>query len=463
MQDTFLVSQMDGELFVPLVVIAGFNRIRQLTQEDNSLLLDVIEESDECELDSTKQRVRPAFVVMRTVILVEGAPRGVELTEVRAHVATGPCGDPTAAGVEVDGSFAFAFADEETASSAVEFVNTAKFRKTVALTARTKLDTSFKTQGAQMMGAYPQAMGMDPALAAAAASNPYLAYYMSYGAYMNPYAMGNAAAAGGDTTGFGFPGMVPGADFGGNYGGGNRRGGLPYGQGPPRRGGRGNGGRGGNPYSAPGGVAPAPAQRGSPATARPAAGRGADASKAAPAASKTAASRTTAPAPKAGRDGSRQTKPDVNFTPNDFPALPAAAGAKSSSGYTQQFKKYERGSLLDILRGLKGNPPKEKLDASSEAVADILAPEPQDPLILTPFPKATARPKTAADVAKATAPTPSPPAVEEPSAPTPTPAAEAKAPQVASSAPSTSAPAPRAAEKSGAPTWASIAQKKDES
>jgi hypothetical protein len=401
--------------------------------------------------------VRPSFVVMRTVILVEGAPKGTE-AEVRKFIASGPCGEPTASGVEPDGSFAFAFGTEDVANQAIEFVNDNKFRKTVVLAGRTKLDTSFKAQpGGTGMGFGGPMPAIDPAFAAAAAANPYLAYYMGYGAYMNPYAMG---APVGDFPNAFPPGAVP-AQPAGDRGmqgtdafRGGRGGQFPQqGVAGARRGGRGNG-RENAVYTNP------HAQRGGPA------GRAGRAEGKGPLPKNSARGGAAPKAAGRGNDA-RNTKPEVNFTPTDFPALPATGGGKGS-GYAKQFSKYEKESIVSILKGLEAQEPK-KLVSDVEAVEDIITGS-QAAQLLTPFPKSAPRQKTAADVAKAT--------VQAPPAGGPTPAEEAAAPAAARAAPaperpaasgadggSTAAPASRPSEKaaSSGPTWASIAQKKDES
>jgi len=56
--DTYLMSQMDSEQFVPIVIIANFNQIKKLTN-DIKLVTQVLRESPNVQVDSEGMKVRP--------------------------------------------------------------------------------------------------------------------------------------------------------------------------------------------------------------------------------------------------------------------------------------------------------------------------------------------------------------------------------------------------------------------
>jgi len=56
--DTYLMSQMDGEQFVPIVIIANFNQIKKLTS-DIKLVTQVLRESSNVQVDAEGVKVRP--------------------------------------------------------------------------------------------------------------------------------------------------------------------------------------------------------------------------------------------------------------------------------------------------------------------------------------------------------------------------------------------------------------------
>lgn len=71
--DSFLVSQMNAELFVPVAVVAQFAKIQALTT-DEALLLDVMKSSPHLIVDDTQRRVRPNFQIQRNTLILRDIP-----------------------------------------------------------------------------------------------------------------------------------------------------------------------------------------------------------------------------------------------------------------------------------------------------------------------------------------------------------------------------------------------------
>lgn len=71
--DSFLVSQMNAELFVPVSIVAQFAKIQALTT-DEALLLDVMKSSPHLIVDQVQRRVRPNFQVQRNTLILRDIP-----------------------------------------------------------------------------------------------------------------------------------------------------------------------------------------------------------------------------------------------------------------------------------------------------------------------------------------------------------------------------------------------------
>ncbi|XP_076351723.1 uncharacterized protein LOC143247458 isoform X7 [Tachypleus tridentatus] len=70
--DTYLLSQMDSDQFVPISTVANFNQIRRLTNDLN-LITDVLRESPNVQVDQAGERVRPNY--KRCVLILREIPR----------------------------------------------------------------------------------------------------------------------------------------------------------------------------------------------------------------------------------------------------------------------------------------------------------------------------------------------------------------------------------------------------
>ena len=68
--DHFLVSQMDGNKYVPLTVIENFGKVKSLTT-DTKLIIDVLSTSKVVELDETKTKIKSKILdQQRTTIIL---------------------------------------------------------------------------------------------------------------------------------------------------------------------------------------------------------------------------------------------------------------------------------------------------------------------------------------------------------------------------------------------------------
>ncbi|CAH1788574.1 unnamed protein product, partial [Owenia fusiformis] len=79
--DSYLVSQMDGDQYVPIATIAGFNQVRKLT-DDIELVRDVLRSSAHVQVDEKGEKVRPLH--KRCIVILREVPESTPVEEVKA-------------------------------------------------------------------------------------------------------------------------------------------------------------------------------------------------------------------------------------------------------------------------------------------------------------------------------------------------------------------------------------------
>ena len=78
--DTYLMSQMDSDQFVPIAIIANFNQIKKLTS-DIKLVTQVLRESPNVQVDVEGVKVRPNHT--RCTVILREIPDATPQEEVR--------------------------------------------------------------------------------------------------------------------------------------------------------------------------------------------------------------------------------------------------------------------------------------------------------------------------------------------------------------------------------------------
>ncbi|XP_062518791.1 la-related protein 4-like isoform X2 [Corticium candelabrum] len=79
--DSYLLSQMDKDQFVPIRVVANFNQVKRLT-EDFGLIVEVLKDSDNVQVDSSGEKVRPNS--QRSTLILREIPQATPLEDVQA-------------------------------------------------------------------------------------------------------------------------------------------------------------------------------------------------------------------------------------------------------------------------------------------------------------------------------------------------------------------------------------------
>ena len=78
--DSYLMSQMDADQFVPIAIIANFNQIKKLTS-DIKLVTQVLRESPNVQVDNEGMKVRPNHT--RCTVILREIPDGTPQEEIR--------------------------------------------------------------------------------------------------------------------------------------------------------------------------------------------------------------------------------------------------------------------------------------------------------------------------------------------------------------------------------------------
>lgn len=78
--DTYLLTQMDNDQYVPIWTVANFNQVKKLTK-DIKLITDVLRESPNVQVDEEGIKVRPNH--KRCIVILREIPDSTPLEEVK--------------------------------------------------------------------------------------------------------------------------------------------------------------------------------------------------------------------------------------------------------------------------------------------------------------------------------------------------------------------------------------------
>lgn len=80
--DTYLLSQMDNDQYVPIWTVANFNQVKKLTK-DIKLITEVLRESPNVQVDEEGQKVRPNH--KRCIVILREIPDSTPLEDVKVR------------------------------------------------------------------------------------------------------------------------------------------------------------------------------------------------------------------------------------------------------------------------------------------------------------------------------------------------------------------------------------------
>eukprot|EP00126_Sphaerothecum_destruens_P015792 Sdes_comp9836_c0_seq1m1377 len=89
-QDSFLVSQMSSDFYVPISIIAQFKMVRSLSQDIN-LITEALRSSSAVQVDETGFKVRPNISLQRNTIILRDIPSSTDPQDVASIFAAPEC------------------------------------------------------------------------------------------------------------------------------------------------------------------------------------------------------------------------------------------------------------------------------------------------------------------------------------------------------------------------------------
>lgn len=78
--DTYLISQMDNDQYVPIWTVANFNQVKKLTK-NIKLITDVLRESTNVQVDEEGLKVRPNH--KRCIVILREIPDNTPIADVK--------------------------------------------------------------------------------------------------------------------------------------------------------------------------------------------------------------------------------------------------------------------------------------------------------------------------------------------------------------------------------------------
>lgn len=117
--DTYLVSQMDGDQYVPIWTVANFNQVKKLTK-DLDLVKNVMRESPNLQVDESGEKVRPN--VKRCIVVLREIPESTPVEDVQALFSGENCPSCTRIDFAHNNYWYVQFDSEEDAQKAYRFL-----------------------------------------------------------------------------------------------------------------------------------------------------------------------------------------------------------------------------------------------------------------------------------------------------------------------------------------------------
>ncbi|PNF17767.1 hypothetical protein B7P43_G06883 [Cryptotermes secundus] len=117
--DTYLLSQMDNDQYVPIWTVANFNQVKKLTK-DIKLITEVLRESPNVQVDEEGQKVRPNH--KRCIVILREIPDNTPLEEVKALFAGEGCPRLISCEFAHNNSWYVTFESDEDAQRAYRFL-----------------------------------------------------------------------------------------------------------------------------------------------------------------------------------------------------------------------------------------------------------------------------------------------------------------------------------------------------
>ncbi|XP_014294676.1 la-related protein Larp4B isoform X2 [Halyomorpha halys] len=117
--DTYLLSQMDNDQYVPIWTVANFNQVKKLTT-DIKLITEVLRESPNVQVDDEGQKVRPNH--KRCIVILREIPDSTPIEEVKGLFSGKGCPKLISCEFAHNNSWYVTFENDEDAQKAYRFL-----------------------------------------------------------------------------------------------------------------------------------------------------------------------------------------------------------------------------------------------------------------------------------------------------------------------------------------------------
>jgi len=141
--DVYLRSQMNARHFVPIDIIAGFRKIKALT-EDRSVLIQAMKESKTLAVDTVKNMVGPNLKIERTTLILRDIPSSTHPDDIKKIFDDPNCGKVESIRPDVSDTWFVSFKDQEACTSTAMYLVGKKF-KGKPIHCRVKSENPFRT------------------------------------------------------------------------------------------------------------------------------------------------------------------------------------------------------------------------------------------------------------------------------------------------------------------------------
>jgi len=121
--DSYLVSQMDADQYVPIATVAGFNQVKRLTG-NLELVVEVLRGSPDVQVDDAGEKVRPLH--KRCIVILREIPDATPIEEVKALFHGQNCPKFSSCEFAHNNSWYVSFESEEDAQRAYRFLREEK-------------------------------------------------------------------------------------------------------------------------------------------------------------------------------------------------------------------------------------------------------------------------------------------------------------------------------------------------
>jgi hypothetical protein len=118
-KDTYLLSQMDSDQYVPISIVANFEQIKKIT-DDKQLVVDVLRQSPSVQVDESGEKVRPNH--KRCVLILREIPESTLSKDIESLFSGKNCPKFVSCEFAHNGSWYVTFDTDEDAQQAYRYI-----------------------------------------------------------------------------------------------------------------------------------------------------------------------------------------------------------------------------------------------------------------------------------------------------------------------------------------------------